>query len=110
MGLPDGSAAASPPQQDNAPWHNTKTAQEGLREHYKEPKLSTRPPNSPDPNPIKLLLEQVWFMEAPPSKIEDPNDPLQTSRCKTKLWPVDRLDIELDDGMNVCTNKISNSY
>lgn len=35
--------------------HTTKTAQERPEERDKELKMSTRPPKSPDPDPIKHL-------------------------------------------------------
>ena len=59
---------ATPPSQqdnDNAPRHSTKTAQERLKKHYKEPKLLTSPPNSTDPNPIQH--QQEWSAEENPA-------------------------------------------
>ena len=46
--LPDGSGH----QQDSVPRHTANTAQEQLKEHNKEPKLLSGPPDFPDPNLI----------------------------------------------------------
>uniref|UniRef100_A0AAY5KFW1 Tc1-like transposase DDE domain-containing protein n=1 Tax=Esox lucius TaxID=8010 RepID=A0AAY5KFW1_ESOLU len=62
-------------QQDNAPGHEAKMVQEWFGEHKNKFKVLTRPPNSPDLNPIEHLCDvldkQVQSTEAPPHNLQD---------------------------------------
>lgn len=48
------------PQVNSAPQHTAKTVHEQLKEHNKEPKMFTWPPNSPKPNLTGIEPEQAW--------------------------------------------------
>ncbi len=81
--IPDGSGLF---QQDNVPCHTAKIVQEWFEEHYKELKVLTWPPNSPELNLIEhlwdVLEKQVRSMQAPPCNLQDLKDLLLMSWCQ----------------------------
>lgn len=81
------------PQQDNALYHTVKT--NGSSNVKKEPKVSSWPPNSPDPH----LIQHPWdapenarSTEAPPHNPEDPKEPPKVLWARPDGSEVFRLD------------------